>query len=106
MDEKHWSRWQRRNIEENRFFSQGIDFIEITRRATPYIPNPPKDYAVTIEMAQHLAMMAKTQRAHDYRNYFIECEKVAIPKTDAREAVISKLEKQRDSVISRFVGMD
>jgi hypothetical protein len=29
----------------------------------------------------------------------------AQPKSDAREAVISKLEKQRDSVISRFVGM-
>ena len=92
MDEKHWSRWQRRNIEENRFFSQGIDFIEITRRATQDTPSPPKDYAVTIEMAQHLAMMAKTQRAHDYRNYFIECEKVA-------KGEIQKVERSAEPIV-------
>lgn len=109
MDEKHWSRWQRRNIEENRFFSQGIDYIEITRRATPDIPNPPKDYAVTINTAKHIAMMAKTKRAHDYRNYFIECEKVAkgeIPKVEPKpESNLIENFKKASELIDLTIGM-
>ncbi len=71
----NWSRWSKENILENQFVTQGVDFIELVVMTSS--PNPPKDYAVSIEMAKHIAMMAKTQRAHDYRNYFIECEKVA-----------------------------
>ena len=73
-----WARWSETNIVENNFFSVNADFIEL-----PFVGsektrgNFAKDYAVTIEFAKHIAMMAKTQRAHDYRNYFLECEKVA-----------------------------
>ena len=81
LDKTHWSRWSKENIEENPFFTQGVDFVQLATMATPDIPRPPKDYAVTIEFAKHIAMMAKTQRAHDYRNYFIECEKKAHEKT-------------------------
>jgi phage anti-repressor protein len=75
MDGSNWAKWSRINIAENIFFSLGVDFIELVPSTSS--PNPAKEYAVSIEMAKHLAMMAKTQRAHDYRNYFIECEKIA-----------------------------
>ena len=77
LDKSHWARWSKENIEGNMFFTQDVDFIKLATVASAENPNPPQDYAVTIEMATHLAMMAKTQRAHDYRNHFIECEKVA-----------------------------
>lgn len=73
MDASNWAKWARVNISENTFFVQGIDFIELMLSTSS--PNPPKEYAVSINMANHLAMMAKTERAHDYRNYFIELEK-------------------------------
>lgn len=75
--ENKWSRWSETNIVENEFFAQGIDFIQLPSKGSANNPNPPKDHAVTIEFAKHIAMMAKTKRAHDYRNYFIECEEIA-----------------------------
>ena len=71
-----WSRWYQTNIIENEFFKQHTDFIEL-----PFVGSEhgvfAKDFAITIEFAKHIAMMAKTEKAHAYRNYFIECEKVA-----------------------------
>ena len=75
LDKSNWARWSKENIEENLFFTQGVDFVQLATMVTPDIPRPPKEYAVSINMANHLAMMAKTERAHDYRNYFIELEK-------------------------------
>lgn len=34
-----------------------------------------QDYAVTIRMAEHLAMMSKTSKGHEVREYFIQVEK-------------------------------
>ncbi len=82
MSEAVWSRWAKSNIEENQFFLQGVDFIALNNVLSDKTKgNFAQDYAVTIEFAKHIAMMAKTQRAHDYRNYFIECEKKAHEKT-------------------------
>ena len=33
------------------------------------------DFAINLDMAKHLAMMSKSPKAHEFRNYFIECEK-------------------------------
>ncbi|MGB4498851.1 MAG: antA/AntB antirepressor family protein [Methylococcaceae bacterium] len=77
MASDQWSRWSKINIVENEFFTQDIDFIRNDIKSNPTNGVAIKDFIVTIEFAKHIAMMAKTQRAHDYRNYFIECEKIA-----------------------------
>ncbi len=59
MDASNWAKWARANISENTFFVQGIDFIELILSTSS--PNPPKEYAVSINMAKHLTMMAKTE---------------------------------------------
>lgn len=74
MDKSNWAKWSKSNIEENTFFENGLDWVGFVLSTNG---NETRDFAVTIEFAKHIAMMAKTQRAHDYRNYFIECEKLA-----------------------------
>jgi anti-repressor protein len=78
FDKSNWAKWSRINVAENMFFKNGVDWVGFVLSTNG---NETNDYAVSLNMAQHLAMMEKTQRAHDYRNYFIECEKKANDKT-------------------------
>lgn len=57
FDASNWAKWAKINVAENMFFKLGIDFIELVPSTSS--PNPAKEYAVSIEMAKHLAMMAK-----------------------------------------------
>jgi phage anti-repressor protein len=86
LSEAHWAKWSKLNILENEFLKRGIDFIPLTQEVSNKSKgNSAQDYAVTINTAKHIAMMAKTQRAHDYRNYFIECEKIAKGETSNKK---------------------
>ncbi len=69
-----WARWFNTNIVKNDFFKEGIDWIGVQQ----YVEgNETTDFAISLEFAKHLAMMARTGKSHQYRNYFIECEKKA-----------------------------
>lgn len=75
LEKAHWSRWSVQNIEEDKFFHENEDWVGFTIVVNG---NETKDYAITLEFAKHIAMMARTERSHDYRNYFLECEKKVI----------------------------
>lgn len=67
-----WSRWYPTNIENNDFFKENIDWVRVQHNVEG---NETMDFAITLDFAKHIAMMAKTKKSHIYRNYFIECEK-------------------------------
>lgn len=67
-----WARWYKSNIENNEFFKENIDWIGVQHNVEG---NSTKDFAISIDFAKHIAMMARTEKSHEYRNYFIECEK-------------------------------
>lgn len=74
LNRSEWSRWYKRNIEENDFFLENTDWTRFV--ITPNRGGKPiTDFAISIEFAKHIAMMARTEKSHEYRNYFIECEK-------------------------------
>jgi anti-repressor protein len=68
----NWSQWLKINIEQNEFFAENKDWVGFMSNMNG---NETRDFAITIDFAKHIAMMAKTERAHLYRNYFLECEK-------------------------------
>ena len=73
LNRSEWSRWYKRNIEKNEFFKENIDWVGFI--TTPNRGGKPtQDFAITLDFAKHIAMMARTEKSHEYRNYFIECE--------------------------------
>lgn len=66
-----WSRWSVNNIEKNEFFTENVDWRGFNRESNG---NETKDYAISLEFAKHIAMQAKTEKSHEYRQYMIECE--------------------------------
>lgn len=79
-----WARWGKTNIEESDFFSENKDWVGLDIMSNG---NETTDYAISIEFAKHLAMMARTGKAHEYRNYFIECERQAMQKIKPMSAM-------------------
>jgi phage anti-repressor protein len=92
LDKSQWARWNRENILNNDFFAEGIDFAQLDIMPSANQPNPPKDFAISIDFAKHIAMQARTDKSHQYRNYMVECERrLYVPKTAlelAREQVL------------------
>jgi phage anti-repressor protein len=63
--------WINRNVINNEFFAENKDWIGCMVNIQG---NECLDYIVTLEMAKHLVMMARTKKSHEYRNYFLQLE--------------------------------
>ncbi|MDB8564559.1 antA/AntB antirepressor family protein [Turicibacter sanguinis] len=74
LDKSQWARWFKKNIEQNEYFKLGVDWVGFDTMSNG---NLTKDFAISLDFAKHIAMMARTEMSHKYRNYFIECEKAA-----------------------------
>lgn len=72
FDISQWSRWYKKNIEENDFAIYGQDWIELDIESSL---NRSKDFGLSIDFAKRISMMAKTEMGETCRNYFIACEK-------------------------------
>lgn len=72
LDKSNWSRWSIQNIEGDKFFNENEDWVGFVTMTNG---NETKDYAITLDFAKHVAMMARTEASYAYRNYFLECER-------------------------------
>ena len=94
-----WSRWYQKNIIDNEFAFENIDYQTLNIMLNG---NETKDFALSIEFAKKISMMARTEKGEEARRYFIECEKLAqnpvsnLSKIDLAQMVIeSEREKER-----------
>lgn len=71
LNKSNWSRWYPTNILKNDFFNENNDWVGVRHNDEG---NEIQDFAISLEFAKHIAMMARTEKSHQYRNYFIECE--------------------------------
>ncbi len=74
-DKSQWARWYKKNIEDNDFAIEMVDYEGFDRMSNGNIT---KDFAITIDFAKKLSMMAKTEKGEEARNYFLNCEKQII----------------------------
>lgn len=73
LELSNWKRWYEMNIIENEYFRENVDWI-YREQTDSGKGRPTKDFIITIRMAKHLALQAKTEKAHLYRNYLINFE--------------------------------
>lgn len=100
LNKSQWSRWYPTNIEKNEFFAENVDWIGVRHDVEG---NETMDFAITLEFAKHLAMMSKSKKAHEYRNYFIDCEnklkEIAQPKLPStyKEALLQLIQQVEEN---------
>lgn len=100
LNHSQWSRWAKKNIFNNDFFEEKKDWIGVRHNVEG---NEVQDFAITLEFAKHIAMMARTEKSHEYRNYFIKCEKQLLEKNDVKaitgmDQVINQLNEKIDTL--------
>lgn len=76
LNKSNWSKWIKNNVINNDFFEEGRDYTRFVL-GTNGGGKETINFWITIEFAKHICMTSKSQKAHEIRNYFIECEKVA-----------------------------
>ena len=73
MNPANYARWVKRNITENEFAEEGIDYYSSDRKSKGK-GDFSEDYRLTSSFAKKLSMMQKTQRGEQARQYFVSVE--------------------------------
>lgn len=111
-DKSQWSRWYNKNIIKNDFAEEGIDYQTFDTMSNG---NSTKDFALSIDFAKELSMLARNEKGKIARKYFIACEnklkEQAKPKSHLEilvESAQALLEQSRrlDKVESRLAAME
>lgn len=73
MDKSNYSRWLKRNILENEFSENGVDYYssDVTSEGKG---NFAEDFKLTAHFAKKLSMMQKNERGEEAREYFTRLE--------------------------------
>lgn len=98
LNKAAFARWAKKNIENNTFAREGEDWEGFN---TMLNGNEVKDYALTLDFAKRLSMLARTEKGEQARRYFLDCEKKlnppAIPST---EQVLIQLVAQSNQLLA------
>jgi len=101
INPSNYSKWCKRNIINNPFATEGIDYIPIRLEIENHTGGRPTyDYKLTSDFAKQLSMTVKNERGQEARKYFIACEqglKIAaqrlqsIPNNNTNEKLVELL---------------
>jgi anti-repressor protein len=72
LRKEHWAKWYRKNITGNPLVAENEDWAPFTLSVSK---SGSQDFALTIDFAKKLSMMARTPAGEKVRDYFIEVEK-------------------------------
>ena len=74
LEQKNYARWCKRNILDNPFTTENIDYIVVRQSEERFNPKPTCEYLLTSDFAKQLSMTVKNERGQEARRYFIACE--------------------------------
>jgi anti-repressor protein len=72
MGKSQWSRWYKKNIEDNPYAIEMKDWMGFDIMSNG---NTTRDFQLTIDFAKKLSMLSRTEVGERIRDYFVECEK-------------------------------
>lgn len=79
LDDTHFSRWCKVNVEDNPFAAEGDDYkVLAIKGENPQGGRPGKEYLLTAAFAKKLAMQSGGERGEQARAYFIACEQALV----------------------------
>ena len=93
-DASNYKRWYEKNILKNDFAIENQDYTLLV------IKTRTKDFALTIDFAKRISMLARTIEGENIRNYFLEVEKIAKSNVtptnplDLLKLAVSEMEKK------------
>lgn len=59
------------------------------------------DYILSLDMAKHIAMVQRTEIGMQVRNYFLECEKVALQQTSPSYMIADPIERAKRWIVEQ-----
>ena len=78
LNPAHFARWCKRNITENEFAEENVDFWAFTPEGERgFNPNPTTDYKLTAHFAKKLSVKGNSAKAEQAREYFTRIEEKA-----------------------------
>lgn len=78
LNPAHFARWCKRNIIENEFAEENLDFWAFTPDGERnFNPNPTTDYKLTAHFAKKLSVKGNSAKAEEAREYFTRLEEKA-----------------------------
>ena len=83
---EQFSAWIARHL---RSFTEGDDFYRWTNESSG--GRPAVEYALTLDVAKHLAMLTQSRRGREVREYFIACEREALAPKPATSDSLAEL---------------
>lgn len=91
-----FSKWVEQNF---KMFVEGEDFCCVTTVTHQNQYGGEKevdDFALTLDMAKHLAMLSKTEKGKEVRKYFIEVERKALQPPSVEDLIIMQAESVKE----------
>ncbi|WP_313249557.1 antA/AntB antirepressor family protein [Stenotrophomonas indicatrix] len=89
---KDCSNWIKAQVKRARLVEQRDFEVFALLGENPKGGRPQKEYVLSIEAAKHISMMSGTERGHQAREYFIECERRAsVPAPAIKDPKIAAL---------------
>ncbi len=94
LDEGNYSRWVKTNILDNSFAEEGKDYSSLVKSKAGR-GNYAADFRISTSFAKKLAVMQRSERGEEARNYFIGCE----------QALKRLAEQRRQTELERAKGI-
>lgn len=103
LDKSNWKRWYTKNIIKNPYAIEGEDwkgFVMMTNG------NKTMDFTITLDFAKKLAMLARSKKGEEAREYFLKCEKTLYElKNDKRFEAFLKLKTTKEKLRKNIISM-